>query len=119
MPAAKAVKLIIVIKPEAAAEAAKITVDNKEVAATSDFDMGDATKKKVSIVIKADGFKDYKYEGEVEGGKDTRFEFDMQKKSRSSGGGLPRPELPSGGSSGGKKPSGGGKKPGGGSLIDL
>jgi hypothetical protein len=123
-PALKTVKLIIAIKPEAAAEAAKITVDGKDATATSDFEMGDAPKKKVSILIKAEGFKDYKYEGEVEAGKDTKFEFDMQKKPKiPTGGGLPRPDLPSGGGGGGtgggtkKPPGGGGKKPGG--LIDI
>ena len=113
--APKSVKLIIALKPEAAAQAAKITVDGKDVEATSDIELGDAPKKKVSIYIKANGFKDYTYEGEIEAGKDTKFEFEMQKKPviRPSGGNLPRPET-----GGGKKPTGGGKKPGGG-LIDI
>jgi hypothetical protein len=115
VPAVKAVKLIIAIKPEAAAQLAKITVDGKDVDATSDIELGDAAKKKVSIYIKANGFKDYTYEGEIEAGKDTKFEFEMQKKVvvRPSGGTPPRPET-----GGGKKPPGGGKKPGGG-LIDI
>jgi hypothetical protein len=115
-PAAKTTKLVIEIKPEAAAQVAKITVDGKDTPAISDFEMGDAAKKKVVIIIKASGFKDVTFEGDVEG-QETKFAFEMQKKPKPSGGGgaLPRPETPSGSGSG-KKP-GTGKKPGG--LIDI
>ena len=121
-PGPKMVKLIIAIKPEAAAAAAKITIDGKDVSATSDFEIGDAPKKKFSVLIKAEGFKDYKYEGEVDASQTTmQVELEMQKKPKiSTGGGLPRPTLPSGGGDGGgakKPPGGGGKKPGG--LIDI
>jgi hypothetical protein len=112
-PAIKMVKLIIELKPEAAAQAAKITINDKDVEATSELEIGDAPKKKVKIVIKAAGYRDYTYEGEVEAGKDTKFEFELQKKPRPTGN-LPRPENPGGG----KKPGNGGKKPGGG-LIDI
>lgn len=92
-PAAKTAKLIVDIKPDAAAEAAKITIDGKEVTATSDIEMGDAAKKKVTVVIKSTGFKDITHSGDVEAGADTRFDLEMIKKPRGGGAGLPRPET--------------------------
>ena len=100
-----------VIKPDEAAAIAKITVDGKELPATSDFELGDAPKKKVKVVIKAAGYRDVTHEGDVEG-TETKFSLEMQKKPRPTGGNLPRPET-----GGGKKPPPGGKKPGG--LIDI
>jgi hypothetical protein len=115
-PAVKMTKLIIEIKPDEAAAAAKITVDGKDTPATSELEMGDEKKKKILIMIKAAGFKDFQHEGEVEGppSTETKFSFELQKKPKpSGGGGLPRPETPRG-NSGGTKP--GGKK---GGLIDI
>jgi hypothetical protein len=117
-PAIKMTKLIIEIKPDEAAAAAKITVDGKDTPATSELEMGDAKKKKILIMIKATGFKDFQHEGEVEGppSTETKFSFELQKKPKpTGGGGLPRPETPRGnGGGGGTKP--GGKK---GGLIDI
>jgi len=110
-PAIKMTKLIIEIKPDEAAAIAKITVDGKELPATSDFELGDAAKKKVKVVIKAAGFRDVTHEGDVEG-SETKFSLEMQKKPKPTGGTLPRPETGNG-----KKPPPGGKKPGG--LIDI
>jgi hypothetical protein len=111
-PVIKMTKLIIEIKPDEAAKIAQITVDGKDTPATSDFELGDAPKKKVKVVIKAAGYRDVTHEGDVEGAE-TKFSLEMQKKPKPTGGGnLPRPET-----GGGKKPPPGGKKPGG--LIDI
>jgi hypothetical protein len=83
------------IKPEEAAQIAKITVDDKDTPPASDFEMGDAEKKRVIIIVKAAGFKDLTYEGDIEG-IETKFEFTMTRKA---------------------KPAPSGKRPGG--LVDI
>jgi len=106
-PAAKTAKLIVEIKPETIASAAKITVDGSAVTGGEfEVPLGEATKKEVKVVVEAKGYKDVEQKVEVEG--DTTLKIEMVK--RSSGGGLKRPPPPGG--SGKKKKTGGG-------LIDI
>lgn len=116
--AGKTTKLVVEITPELAAQTAKITVDGKDVAATSEVAMGDLAKKKVHVEIRAPGFKDVIHDGFIEL-PETKLSVDMQKKPRPAGGPAVAapPQTPPPTNGGPKKPPPG-KKPGGG-LIDI
>jgi len=111
-PAAKTVKLRVVLKPDSAAMLAKVTVDGKDAPEGKlDIDLGDAPKKEVRVAIKAQGFKDLDQKVEIEAGKDTELQLELVRK-RVAAPLPPRPEP-----QGGKKPPPS-KKPGNG-LIDI
>lgn len=68
-PAIKPTKLIVEIKPEAAAAGAKVFVDSKPIEGMSvdiPLDPG-ATKKTVKVLVKAEKYKDIEQEVDVEG----------------------------------------------------
>jgi len=68
-PAIKPTKLIVEIKPETAAQGAKVLVDGKPIEGMSTdiaLEPG-ATKKTVKVLVKASGFKDIEQEVDVEG----------------------------------------------------
>jgi hypothetical protein len=68
-PAPVSTKLVVEVKPEAAAQAAKVFVDGKEIAGTTiDVAMPPGeTKKKVNVLVKAPGYKDVDQDVDVEG----------------------------------------------------
>ena len=112
MPAVVKTKLTVEIRPEAAAKVAKIEIDGKAIDGNSiDLELGEAKNKKVTIAVKASGYRDASKDLEVESDKEAyTIEFSLSKRSSGSSG--TRPTVPGGG----KKPPGG-KKPGG--LIDI
>lgn len=111
-PTVKVAKLSITLKPDTVKDA-KITVDGVDVQNnTFEVPLGEATKKAVTVLVKAKGFKDLEQKLEVDEGE-TKVEYSLVK-ARTGGGSVTpkRPEPPGG--RGGKK-----KKTGGGGLIDI
>ncbi|MEJ7597509.1 MAG: hypothetical protein WKG01_06325 [Kofleriaceae bacterium] len=113
VPAVVKTKLTVEVRPEAAAKVAKIEIDGKPIDGNSiDLELGDVKKKKVTIAVKASGYRDTSKDLEVDIDKEAyTIEFSLSKRSSGSSG--TRPTVPGAG----KKPPGG-KKPGGG-LIDI
>ncbi|HSR98189.1 MAG TPA: hypothetical protein VLM79_14120 [Kofleriaceae bacterium] len=132
-PAAKPIKLIVEIKPDAAAQNAKVFVDGKPIdGMTADIALDPGTTKKlVKVLVKAQGFKDIEQEVEAEGESvNLKFELSKGRSSSSnassqstpssgdgihaatpssSGGGSTGGGSTGGGSTGGSKSTGGGK----------
>jgi hypothetical protein len=79
-PAVKPTKLVVEIKPDAAAQSAKILVDGKEIAgATTEIDLDPGTtKKKVKVLVKATGYRDIEQEIELEG-ESTTLKLELTK----------------------------------------
>jgi hypothetical protein len=122
VPAVKAAKLTIDIKPESVAATAKITVDgkdvtlekttvnDKEVTKPIEIELGDQTKKEVTVIVKASGYKEAQQKIDVDLANDTTLQIELIKR-----GGTPkRPD-----SGGDVKPPKRPKKPPGGGLIDI
>jgi len=79
-PTIKSTKLVVEIKPDSAAPAAKIFLDGKLITSptvTIDLDPG-TTKKKVKVLVKAIGYKDVEQEIEVEG-ESTTLKLELSK----------------------------------------
>jgi hypothetical protein len=136
-PVIKPTKLTVEIKPETAAQGAKVLIDGKPIDGMSTdiaLDPG-ATKKTVKVLVKANGFKDVEQEVDVEGESVTvKLELSKGRSSTSaaqtagggenataSGGG----HTTAGGGTGGGSTSGasgggtgGGSKSSGGSKTD-
>ena len=113
-PAAKISKVTFTLKPDTVKDA-KITVDGVEVANnTIEIPLGEQTKKEVTVVVKAPGFKDFDQKLEVDEGE-MKVEYPLTKERKGSGIATPKRPDPPGGK-GGKKPP---KKTGGGGLIDI
>jgi len=146
-PAATATKIVVEIRPEAAAQTAKVYIDGKEISGTvADVPLpAGTTKQKVKVAVKAPGFKDVEQDVEAEG-ESTTLKFELAKgrtapatatvdpsaatgTAHQSGGAPASGGNAAGGTSGGNagggsKPPGAGKppakKPGKGSaLIDI
>jgi hypothetical protein len=133
-PAAETTKLIVEVKPDAAAQIAKLYVDGKEMSEmTTDIELpAGTTKKKVVVAIKAPGYKDAEQEVEVEG-ESTTLKLELARGPRPTvDSAIPAPSTtatpsppppsntgtrPSGTKPSGTKPSG--KKTGNGGLIDI
>jgi hypothetical protein len=133
-PAAETTKLIVEVKPDAAAQVAKLYIDGKEMSGmTTDIELpAGTTKKKVVVAIKAPGYKDAEQEVDVEG-ESTTLKLELAKGPRPTvDGATPAPSTtatpsppppantgtkPSGTKPSGTKPSG--KKTGNGGLIDI
>jgi hypothetical protein len=89
-PVIKPTKLIVEIKPEAAAATAKVFVDGKPIQGTTTDITPDpgTTKKKVKVLVKASNFKDAEQEIEVEGESTTlKLEFSKTGRATSSAAG--------------------------------
>jgi hypothetical protein len=117
-PAIKLTKLIVKIKPDSAAQAAKILVDGKEITGTTTdiaVDPGTA-KKTVKVLVKSSSYKDVEKEVEVEGEPIT-LELELTKTGRSAG--SKAGTEGTGGGKGGKGTGGKGKGKGSGGLIDI
>jgi hypothetical protein len=116
-PAVKPTKLIVEIKPETAAQNAKVFIDGKQVEGMSAdiaLDPG-ATKKTVKVLVKAQGYKDIDQDVDVEGDSVTvKLELskgrststatpgsDGNNASASGGGAGSHSAAPSGGTGGG------------------
>jgi hypothetical protein len=113
VPVVKMAKVTVALKPDTVKDA-RIIVDGTDVAAnTFDVVLGDKTKKEVTVVVKAPGFKDLEQKLEVDEGE-MKVEYQLVKARTSSGGATPKRPPPPGGS--GKKPP---KKNTGGGLIDI
>ena len=82
-PKPKVAKVIVEIKPEAAAKVAKITVDGQEITGNS-TDVP-AEKKSVKVEVKASGYRSTDQKVEIVEGEEMTLKIDMVK--RSSGGG--------------------------------
>lgn len=121
--APKTTKVVIKVKPDAAASVAKIQIDGKEIEGSS-IDVP-ADKKSVKIAVTAAGFHSFEPKSYDVAGDDMTVEIELTK--RGGGGGSPGfggtdthkptvPKAPPGGETGTKptKP----KKPAGG-LIDI
>ena len=119
--AVKLSKLTITVKPDAAAEVAKIQIDGKDIVGTSIELPGE--KKDVKVNVTATGFHSFDKKVDLVG-DETTVEVELVKRG---GGGSPGfggtdthapkvPTRPPGGDSGGTKPPPK-KKPGG--LIDI
>ena len=110
VPEIKMAKLVIAIKPDTVKDA-KITVDGVDVVDNKlDLALGDKTKKEVTVVVKAPGYRDLEQKLEVNEGE-TNVEYQLVKKPSGGGSTTPkRPPLPGGS---------GKKKKGGGGLIDI
>jgi hypothetical protein len=80
-PVIKSTKLIVEIKPEAAAATAKVFVDGKPIQGTTTDITPDpgTTKKKVKVLVKASNFKDA--EQEIEG-ESTTLKLEFSKTGR-------------------------------------
>jgi hypothetical protein len=85
-PAIKPTKLIVEIKPEAAASAAKVFIDGKPIEGTTVDITPDPgmTKKTVKVLVKAPSYKDVEQEIEVEG-ESTTLKLDFYKTGRATG----------------------------------
>jgi hypothetical protein len=115
-PAIRATKLIVEIKPDSAAQTAKILVDGKEITGTTTdiaVDPG-AAKKTVKVLVKSSSYKDIEKEVEVEGESIT-LKLELTKTGRSAGSKAGKEGT--GGGKGGKGTGGKGKGSGG--LIDI
>ena len=67
-PAVKPTKLVVEIKPEAAAQTAKVLVDDKPIEGLStEIALDAGAPKKVKVTVKANGYKDVEQEVDVEG----------------------------------------------------
>jgi hypothetical protein len=67
-PTVKPTKLVVEIKPEAAAQAAKVLVDDKPIEGLStEIPLEAGASKKVKVTVKATGYKDIEQEVDVEG----------------------------------------------------
>jgi hypothetical protein len=128
----KTAKLTVHIKPEAAASAAKIMVDGKEVSGTTvDIPVDAGGKKSVKVAITAPGYHSIDQKVDIEG-DETKLDLEMTKRSGGSTAAVPAnagtsgrttgasgpakgPTGPAKGPTGGKKT--GGKKTGG--IIDI
>jgi hypothetical protein len=67
-PAVKPTKLVVEIKPEAAAQTAKVLIDGNPIEGLStEFALDPGTSKKVKVTVKANGYKDIEQEVDVEG----------------------------------------------------
>lgn len=82
-PAPKVAKVIVEIKPEAAAKVAKISVDGQEITGNS-TDVP-AEKKSVKVEVKASGYRSTEQKVEIVEGEEMTLKIDMVK--RPSGGG--------------------------------
>ena len=126
-------KLTIDIKPDSAAQAAKILVDGKPVTGIPinvPFDKG-VTKKTLKVLVQVPGYKDIEKDVEIESDRPATIAIDLGKaRPATSGGGTPASDSGNGGhgtsgndsgagkgSSGNGKGSGSGKK--GTGLIDI
>jgi hypothetical protein len=72
-PAIKTTKLVVELKPDTAAQGAKVLVDGKEITGTTaeiPLDPGE-TKKEVRVVVKAQGYKEIEQKIELEGESTT------------------------------------------------
>jgi len=81
-PTVKSTKIVVEIKPEAAAQTAKVYIDGKEITGTvADIPLtAGTTKQKVKVAVKAPGFKDIEQEVEAEGeGESTTLKFELAK----------------------------------------
>lgn len=85
-PAIKPTKLIVEIKPEAAAATAKVFVDGKPIEGTTTDITPDpgTTKKKVTVLVKAPSYKDVEQEIEIEGDS-TTLKLEFTKTGRATG----------------------------------
>jgi hypothetical protein len=101
----KKIKLIVTIKPEAAAKDAKLIIDGKEVEGMT-VELP-ADKKSVKVEVKATGYRSVDKKIDLAGG-DTAIELEMAKR-------------PSGGTPGVRPPKRPDRPPGnsGGGLIDI
>ena len=104
IPEAKKMKLTIKIKPDAAAEGAKITVDGTEITGTTTEIPLD--KKTVKVEVKSNGYRSGEKKLDVTEG-DITLEMELSKRSSGSGGGVRPPKRPD------RPPSSGG------GLIDI
>jgi len=79
-PAANATKIVVEVKPEAAAQIAKVYIDGKEITGTTaDIPLAPGTtKQKVKVAVKAPGFKDVEQDVEAEG-ESTTLKFELAK----------------------------------------
>jgi hypothetical protein len=106
-------KLTIVVRPEAAAVVAKLSINGGEVSPTSEVDLGDRKTKRVAVTVKAVGYQDATKEIDLGAGSEVSIELDLIRKPRV---GPPLPPRP---------PTGGGvrrpppSRPSGGGLIDI
>ena len=122
--APKTTKVVIKVKPDAAASVAKIQIDGKDIEGSS-IDVP-ADKKSVKIAVTASGYHSFEPKSYDVSGDDMTVEIELMK--RSGGGGSPGfggadahkpsvPKAPPGGDTGTKTPTKP-KKPAGG-LIDI
>src|SRR5213078_2919061 len=126
-------KLTIDIKPDSAAQAAKVVVDGKPVTGTPidiPFDKG-VTRKTLKVLVQVPGYKDIEKDVEIESDRPATIVIDLGKaRPATSGGGTPASDSGNGGhgnsgndsgagkgSSGKGKGSASGKK--GNGLIDI
>lgn len=102
-PAIKPTRLIVEIKPETAAQGAKVLVDGKPIEGMSTdiaLDPG-TTKKTVKVLVKATGFKDIEQDVDVEG-ESVNVKLELSK-----GRSTPTSAATTGGGSEGSTASGG------------
>ena len=107
-PAIKPTKLTVEIKPETAAQGAKVLVDGKPIEGMSTdiaLDPG-TTKKTVKVLVKANGFKDVEQEVDVEG-ESVTVKLEISKGRSSSSNASSQGSTPSGGDGGTAAASGG------------
>jgi hypothetical protein len=115
VPVVKTAKVTIALKPDTVKDA-RIMVDGTDIAAnTFDVTLGDQTKKEVTVIVKAPGFKDLEQKLEVDEGE-MKVEYQLVKARSSSSGTSSTPKRPPPPGGSGKKPP---KKTGGGGLIDI
>lgn len=102
-------KLIVEIKPEAAAKDAKITVDGSEITGLStEVELDKTGKKSVKVKVTSTGYRSFEQKVDVEAG-DVTVKAEMSKKPTG-------PAIPTGPRPGGKKDGKSGKKN---DLIDI
>jgi hypothetical protein len=104
----KPTKLIVEIKPDAAAQNAKVFVDGKQIdGMTADIALDPGTTKKmVKVLVKAQGFKDIEQDVEAEG-ESVNLKFELSKGRSSSSNASSQGSTPSGGDGGTAAASGG------------
>lgn len=105
--APRTIKLTVTVKPEGAAESARLIIDGKPVEGmTAELP---ADKKTVRVEVKANGYRSVDKKIDIAGPK-TAIELEMSKRSSSSGGTQVRPP---------KRPDKPPSNSGGGGLIDI